>query len=159
MGNSKRGVNKPIYRVFLNQANAMVRRNPFLFLLAAIFITVLVVVSLIDSPEEVAEKAQQNNEEQALRPAEDSVREQIEIDGFKFVKVVDMDATLTREENENTQEGGIFKVSGTAVLKDNDGKKHDDIPFQLYIDFYDGEFYTQKMVDIRYGYPLIEQLW
>jgi hypothetical protein len=114
---------------------------------------------LVDSPEEAVEKAYKNNEEQALEAAEESVRNQIEVDGFEFVKIKDMKATMTREENSSLQESGIFKVSGTAVLIDTEGKKHDDIPFQLYVDFLDGEFYAQEMVDIRYGHPLIEQLW
>ncbi|WP_031540227.1 zinc-ribbon domain-containing protein [Bacillus sp. MB2021] len=153
------GFNHPVIKQFLIKVNNIVRKNPVVSILVAIVVTAFLVVSLVDSPEEAAQKAFKNNEENALEAAEKSVENQIEIDGFKFVKVKDMQATLTREENINTQQSGTFKVSGTAVLKDTEGKKHDDIPFQLYVDFYQDEYYAQQIVDIRYGYPLIEQLW
>lgn len=151
-------LHNPVIKQSLNKMNNIVKKNPVVSILVAIFVTVLLVVVLVDSPEEATQNAFKNNEENALEAAGKSVENQIEIDGFKFVKVKEMEATMTREENINTQQSGIFKVSGIAILKDTEGKKHDDIPFQLYVEFYQGEYYAQNLVDIRYGYPLIEQL-
>ncbi|MEH7223205.1 zinc ribbon domain-containing protein [Bacillus sp. JJ1566] len=149
---------KPDINHFLNKMNMKVKKNPFVSLLVAVVTTALLVMVIVDSPEEAAQKAFEKNEENALEAAEKSVKGQIVADGFKFIKVKEMNATLTREENINTQQSGIFKVRGTAILKDTKGKKHENIPFQLYVDFYQGEYYAQQMVDIRYGHPLIEQL-
>ncbi|MCM3609652.1 zinc ribbon domain-containing protein [Planococcus sp. MERTA32b] len=150
--------NHPFIEQSFSRMNNIARKNPIVTILVAIFITIFLMSVLEDSPEEAAQKAYANTEESALDAAEKSVENQIEVDGFKFVDVKDMEATMTREENVNTQQSGIFKVSGTAILKDTEGKKHEDIPFQLYIDFYQGNYYAQQMVDIRYG-SLIEQLW
>ena len=141
----------------LTSLNQLVQRNPLLSIIGAVILTVLLVSFLIDSPEEALEKTAKSNEEHALHAAEDSVKNQIESDGFTYIKMKEISATMTREENINLQKSGIYKITGTAILKDMKGKKHDDIPFQLYVDFYDGEFYAQQMVDIRYGYPLMEQ--
>jgi uncharacterized membrane protein YvbJ len=148
----------PFIKQSTNQLNRLIKKNPLVAILTAVIIILLLTMSMGKSPEEAAQKAAESNQEKALKAAEESVENQIEIDGFTFVEVAEMDAVMTREENTNLQETGIFKVTGTAVLKDREGEKHNDVPFQLYVDFYDGEFQAQELVDIRYGYPLIEQL-
>lgn len=148
----------PFIKQSINQLNRLIKKNPLVAILTAVIIILLLTMSMGKSPEEAAQKAAESNQEKALKAAEESVENQIEIDGFTFVKVAEMDAVMTREENTNLQETGIFKVTGMAVLKDREGEKHNDVPFQLYVDFYNGEFHAQELVDIRYGYPLIEQL-
>ncbi|NMH70512.1 hypothetical protein HF072_17165 [Bacillus sp. RO3] len=153
-----RGLQHPVVRRTFHQMNLIIKRNPLVSLVAAVVVIVFMVKMLEVSPEQAVLNAYEDNRERAMEAAEESVEEQIKIDGFKFVDSKDMEATMTREENINLQQSGIFLVTGTAVLKDTKGKKHDDIPFQLYVDFYQGKYRAQKIVDIRYGYPLIDQL-
>lgn len=100
----------PVNRKVINHINSFVKKNPIVSILVSVVCTLLLVVFLRESPEERAEKIQKSNEEYAIEAAENSVSNQIETDGFTFIKVEEITASINREENTNTQMSSPFNV-------------------------------------------------